>query len=61
MYEESLKVFSMDELCSLMIKTIEQYYLLEKLPGSNKELEQKRAEIFLLHKLINDKEDQSVH
>jgi hypothetical protein len=61
MSEESLKLPSIDKLCYLMIKAIDEYHLLEKLPGRNNELEQKRAELFILHKVITDKKAESVH
>jgi len=55
MSEESLKILPLDEICTIMIKTIDEYLLLEKLNKNPSLLESKRAELYTLHKVITDK------
>jgi hypothetical protein len=57
MSEESLKILSMDDVCAIMIKTIEEYNLLEKLK-KNDQLKELKAEIYTMYKVIIDKKSE---
>ena len=57
MSEESLKLLSIDDICVIMIKAIEDYNLMEKLK-QHEELKQKRDELYVLYKVINEKRAQ---
>ena len=57
MSEESLKILSMDDVCAIMIKTIEEYNLMEKLK-KNDQLKELKAEIYTMYKVIIDKKSE---
>ena len=57
MTEESLKLLSVDELCTLMMKAIDDYLLLEKMHESKPMLKKLRADLRLIHKVIADKKN----
>lgn len=59
MSEESLKTLSIDAICLIMIKAIDEYLLLEKFHEKKEQLEEKRAELKLIHKVIADKQAQN--
>ena len=59
MSEETLKLLSIDDICAIMIKTIEEYRIMEKLNANESQLEEKRADIYVLYKLINAKKNQA--
>jgi hypothetical protein len=54
MTEESLKILSMDDVCAIIIKTIDEYNLMEKLE-QNDQLKQMRTEIYTMYKVIMEK------
>lgn len=54
MTESDLNEMSMDELFGILVKTIDEYLKLEKMRDQNG-LEMKRAELYILHKVINYK------
>ena len=57
MSEESLRILSMDDVCAIMIKTIEEYNLMEKLK-KNDQLKELKAEIYTMYKVIIDKKSE---
>jgi len=61
MSEESLKILSMDDVCAIMIRAIEEYMLLQKFHQTRVQLDEKRDEIKILHKVIAVKQAQRSH
>jgi hypothetical protein len=45
MSEESFNLLSIDNVCAIMIRSIDKYLLLEKLNHNKAQLEEKRAEL----------------
>lgn len=55
MTEDSLAHLSLDELYTLMLKTIDEYLVMHKLPGIGDGIEEKRNDIALIQKVIHKK------
>ena len=55
MYEKSLKTLPLNDICAIMIRAIQDYLILEKLQQNKDDLESKRSQLYILHKLIIDK------
>jgi len=56
--EESLKILSIDELCSIMLSNIQEYLILEKLNKESGQLKKKRDELHMLYKVITEKKSE---